>query len=336
MDDAKRSMARKSNDDTTSNTPQTNVEDNQNRVQRGQNEHRLEDSTPPPPDGSLNGNDIGAVLDGDIGQNSMAVVQPLSVNESPMFESGTEGKRTAIPSTHPTENHPTQAPIPTQYPSPHPTCKPTHPTPKPTNHPTGPTKQPTNFPTQPTPHPTDFPTFQPTKEKSLTPTSSPVVAIRGAGGLAPLNPGSISPPEGSDSGDDQGQEKPALWRRWAWVCVPMIVIIVFGFAVFSSGWGQDTAMAWGAHGAAWGRPDTIRKMGGVYEKSALRDSKEPDYVTFAHETHSSRTQWRDMNYKRWNAEQTNSEGYGLADDGFYYRTDDYALSDPVEDKENRI
>mmetsp|Transcript_15825 Transcript_15825/g.25321 ORF Transcript_15825/g.25321 Transcript_15825/m.25321 type:complete len:102 (+) Transcript_15825:581-886(+) len=76
-------------------------------------------------------------------------------------------------------------------------------------------------------------------------------------------------------------------------------------------------------------------MGGVYEKSALRDTLERDYVTFAHETASSRTQWRDMNYNRWHTEtKLNSEAYGLADDGFYYPTDDYiAFSNPVADSE---
>mmetsp|Transcript_33003 Transcript_33003/g.63729 ORF Transcript_33003/g.63729 Transcript_33003/m.63729 type:complete len:566 (+) Transcript_33003:41-1738(+) len=272
-------------------------------------------------------------------QQAIHAVVPLSVDETTASEPEIDAESTvqatvghAAPTTHPTHKHPTQAPIPTPHPSPHPTSKPTHPTPKPTNHPTGPTKQPTNYPTQPTPHPTDFPTFQPTKVK-IIPTSSPTA--QAVSGLTPggtANPDTTNGPTKGPESSDDGQNKPALWRRWAWVCVPMLVIIVFGLAVFSSGWGQDSGMAWGAHGAAWGRPDTIRKMGGVYEKSALHDSKEPDYVTFARETHSSRTQWRDMNYKRWHAEQTNSEGYGLADDGFYYRTDDYALSDPVVDE----
>jgi len=110
------------------------------------------------------------------------------------------------------------------------------------------------------------------------------------------------------------------------VCVPLIVIIAFGFAIFAAGWGEDSGM-----GMGWGRPwrqaGTIRKMGGVYEKSALRNSNEPDYVTFAHETQSMRTQWRDMNYNRWHSEmKPSSENFEVGDDGYYY---------PAEDEEFR-
>mmetsp|Transcript_21544 Transcript_21544/g.34030 ORF Transcript_21544/g.34030 Transcript_21544/m.34030 type:complete len:267 (-) Transcript_21544:54-854(-) len=222
---------------------------------------------------------------------------------------------------------------PHNYVTKHPT---TYPSPRPTPYPTlNPTPRlPTNFPTN-SPKPTEFPTFPPT---NATATVSPTSVLGSAGaGIPPNEAGPDDEGGGDDDEDDDEDTKrdDNAWKRWMWVCLPMIVIIVFGVLLSTTGWGEGSE-GWGVAPTSWGREEPLRKMGGVYEKSALRNGNEHDYVTFARESHNSRTQWRDMNYNRRQTEsKTNSEAYGLANDGFYYPNDAYMYMAMSSNTENQ-